>query len=372
MKFMRTTSLKFTQICVLVSLSVSVHGSTLFLGAYPDQVLVFDDTKGQTEARIQLTTGLPTSLSISMDRKTIYVTTNDHDGIEVIDVATRKVTNHFVLDTPTTKYRLNGAVPDPTGKFLYCITTEIDKLADHYEVGRPKYTLIDVAAHKIAKTVEIEKVDQPGNTGFFGRFGFEVSADGKYLYQFRDKVAILDAATMKVVERIDLAKPDDPYMRRLGYGEQLNTLLHPGFHISLFNAADPFVHHNVFGIARFDLNSRQVEFTPIGPAVEEMSNLQVSPDMKNAWTVATSGGELGNKRCEFWHFDLTTNKVTDKSEFPCRTNEYSNHVVLSSNAKKLYACGNGFDIEVYDAVTLKHVETWDLKFDATGPLIIVD
>ena len=289
MKLTRMASLIFTLACVLVSLSVSARGSTLFLGAYPDQVLVFDDVKGKMETRIKLTTGLPTSLSISMDRKTIYATTNDHDGIEVIDVATRKVTSHFVLDTPTTKYRLNGAMPDPTGKFLYCITTEIVKLADHYDVGRPKYTVIDVAAQKIVKTVEIEKEDLPGNTGFFGRFGFEVSTDGKYLYQFREKVAILDAATMKVVQRIDLAKPDDPSMRRLGYGEQLNSLLRPGFHISLFNAADPYVHHNVFGIARFDLNTRGVEFTPIGPAVEEMSGLQVAPDMKNAWTLATYG-----------------------------------------------------------------------------------
>ena len=91
----------------------------LFLGAYPDQVLVFDDAKGVVEKRIQLSTGLPTSLSISMDKKTIYATTNDHDGIEVIDVATRRVTSHFVLDTATTKYRLNGATPDPTGKLLY-------------------------------------------------------------------------------------------------------------------------------------------------------------------------------------------------------------------------------------------------------------
>ena len=138
MKLSRITSLTFTLTCALVSLSASARGSTLFLGAYPDQVLVFDDVKGQMETRIKLITGLPTSLSISMDRKTIYATTNDHDGIEVIDVATRKVTSHFVLDTPTTKYRLNGVTPDPTGKFLYCITTEIDKLADHYEVGRPK------------------------------------------------------------------------------------------------------------------------------------------------------------------------------------------------------------------------------------------
>jgi DNA-binding beta-propeller fold protein YncE len=369
---MKITSLKFTLPCLLASLSVSVHGSSLFLGAYPDQVLVFDDAKGQMEAKIKLSTGLPTSLSISMDRKTIYATTNDHDGIEVIDVASRKVISHFTLDTPTIKYRMNGAVPDPTGKFLYCITTEIVKLPDHFDVGRPKYTVIDIAAQKIAKTVEIEKEDLPGNTGFFGRFGFEVSTDGKYLYQFRDKVAILDASTLKVVERMDLAKPDDPLMLRLGYGDQINSLRRPGFHVSLFNAADPFVHHNVFGIARFNLNTREVDFTPIGPAVEEMSGLQVSADMKEAWTLATLGGELGNKRCEFWHFELNTNTVTDKVEFPCRTNEYSNQFVLSSDGKKLYTYGNGYDIQIYDAATLKRVGTWDMNSDCTGPLIIVD
>jgi hypothetical protein len=369
---MRITPVKFTVTCAFLLWNASAYASTLFMGAYPSQVLVFDDAKGQMEGRIQLVTGLPTSMSISLDRKTLYLTTNDHDGIEVIDVATRKVTNHFVLDTPTVKYRLNGVTADPTGKFLYCITTKIDKMPDHFEVGRPKYTVIDVAAQKIVKTVDIEKEDQPGNTGFFGRFNFEVSPDGKYLYQFRDKVAILDAATMKVVQRVELAKPDDPMIQRIGYGEQLDSLLKPGFHISLFNESDPFVHHSVFGIGRFDLNSRAVDFTPIGPAVDEMSGLQVSADMKNAWTMATLGGELGNKRCEFWHFDLTTNKIKDKAEFPCRTNEFSNHFILSHDGKKLYTYGNGYTIDVYDSATLKHEGTWDLNSDVTGPLEIVD
>ena len=76
-----------------------LSGATLFLGAYPDSVLVFDEAKGQIVDRIPLVTGLPTSMRLSLDRKKIYVTTNDHSGIEVIDVATRKVTNHFVLNT---------------------------------------------------------------------------------------------------------------------------------------------------------------------------------------------------------------------------------------------------------------------------------
>ena len=84
------------------------------------------------------------------------------------------------------------------------------------------------------------------------------------------------------------------------------------------------------------------------------------------------GGELGNKHCEFWHFDLATNKVTNKAEFACRTNEFSNHFIVSSDGKKLYTYANGYDIEVYDSATLKHEKNWDLESDCTGPLIIVD
>ena len=56
------------------------------------------------------------SIRLSPDHKTIYVTTIDHNGIEVIDVATRKVTNHFVLNTPTKQYRFCNGTPDPQGQ----------------------------------------------------------------------------------------------------------------------------------------------------------------------------------------------------------------------------------------------------------------
>src|ERR1700685_2966209 len=94
------------------------RAATLFLGAYPDSVLVFDEAKGQIADRIPLMTGLPTSLRLSQDKKKIYVTTNDHSGVEVIDVATRKVINRFVLNTATQRYRFSGGTPDPTGKLF--------------------------------------------------------------------------------------------------------------------------------------------------------------------------------------------------------------------------------------------------------------
>src|SRR5260370_4774625 len=97
----------------------TAQAGVLFLGAYPDSVLVFDESKGQIVDRIHLETGLPTSLRLSQDKTKIFVTTNDHAGLEVIDVATRKVLNHFVLDNGNKRYRFNVAVPDPERKQLY-------------------------------------------------------------------------------------------------------------------------------------------------------------------------------------------------------------------------------------------------------------
>ena len=76
--------------------------------------------------------------------------------------------------------------------------------------------------------MDARRLSMEAGVRFRPRFGFEVSTDGKYLYQFREKVAILDAATLKVVQRIELAKPEDPMIQRIGYGEQLDSLLKPG------------------------------------------------------------------------------------------------------------------------------------------------
>src|SRR5437870_3025731 len=301
---------------LLTLLPAVAHGATLYMGAYPDAIMVFDQAKGQIFDRIRLTTGLPTSMRLSQDRKKIYVTTNDQSGVEVLDVATHKVINHFVLNTPTKRYRFNGGVPDPQDKLFYAITTEMNKLNDRYEDGKPKYTVIDLAQQQIVRTADIAREDENANAAFYGRAGFEISPDGKYLYQFRDKVVIIGTDDFKVVDRIELAKPDFPGMENVGFGGLLDSISEPGQHISLFNSADPIVHNRVFCIARFNLSTRQVNFTPIGPAPQGMAGLQVAPDKKNAYTVITNGA-LGNKRCEFWNFDLGTNHINQTAEVSC-------------------------------------------------------
>jgi hypothetical protein len=44
---------------------------------------------------------------------------------------------------------------------------------------------------------------------------------------------------------------------------------------------------------------------------------------------------------------------------------------MSGDGKKLYIYGAGFEIEVYDAATLKYEKTWDLGNDVTGNLIVL-
>lgn len=352
---------------LLASSLALASAGTLYLPVYPAGVLVFDEGKGQIVDRIPLTTGTPMAIRLSADHKKIYVNTIDHNGIEVIDVATRKVVNHFVLNTPTKQIRFWNGTPDPEGKLFYTMSKEIEKFPDHYEVGKVKYTVIDLEQQKVVKTVDVPKAEQGVNDIDYGRAAIEVSPDGKYIYQIGDKITILQADDFKIVDHIDLAKPDFPGMEHVHFGGDLDLINEPGQHISIFNSEDPVVHNKIFGLARFDLNTRQVDFNPIGPTPGGMAGLQVTADKKFAYTVVANGMH-GNKRCEFWAFDLSSDRITQKAEVPCRTRFTMG---ISHDGKKLYIYGAGFEIEVYDAATLKYEKTWNLNVDVTYAGIVV-
>jgi DNA-binding beta-propeller fold protein YncE len=357
---------------VFLSIACSIaQAGSIFLGAHPDGVLVVDEATQQIIDKFPTQAGLPTGMRISYDRKKIYLTSGDRAGVSVVDIATRKVINHFVLNSGNTQIRFSsGVAPDPQDKILYAVVTEVVKQIDRFEIGKPKYAVIDLAQQKIVRTADIAEEDEEANVNTgdsFFRPLFFVSPDGKYLYHFRDNVVVLDTATFKVVERIPLAKPNFPGVLEVGVGSALESLSEPGFYTSVFNAVDPSVRRKMFGIARFDLNKRDYQFSPIGPAPDGMLGLEVTPDRKTAYTVVTNG-EYGTRRCEFWSFDLTRHQRTMTSEFPCRPRfSFS----ISSDGKELYIYGAGFQIEVYDAATLKLKQITDLHNDVTMAGIVV-
>jgi len=296
-------------------------------------------------------------MRLSDDGKLLYATTITTSGIEVIDVATRKIVNSFSLNTPATRYRFSGGVADRSGRYFYILGTRIDKGLDAYRISKQQFMVVDLEKKEVVRTADLEPDDQK----FSYRGDLMLSPDGKTLYAFRDKVIVVNTADLKTVDHFDLAKPDFPGMQDISFGGGVQRLQTPGQFVSLFETEDPHIHNKTFGIARLDLDTRQFSFTPIGPSPKALSGLEVSPDGKEGYTVAING-DLGNQRCEFWRFDIGNNKALDKSEFPCRRRFYFS---MSGDGRKLYVYGAGFDVAVYDAKTLKPAADWELTHDIT-------
>lgn len=349
-------------------LAAPAQAASLMLGTYPDKLFTIDDQTGQVQDKIQLETGLPVSLRLSTDQKKIFATTITQSGVIVLDAATRKILTQFALNTPTERYRFNGGAPDPTGRYFYTTLLRFDKLADRWKVSKQMFAVIDIQQKKIVRTADLTPEDDALSGGY--RAPMMVSPDGKTLYIFKDKALVVDTASLKVVDRLDLQKPEATGYEGLSFqgGVESLQMTNANEMVSLFVASDPWVHNKVFGLGTFDLNHRKFSFTPIGPVTTAITGLELTPDGKTAYTVVTNGN-IGNKRCEFWKFEMPSAKLQDKVEFPCRSRFQFG---MSADGKKLYIYGASYDIEVYDAATMKYEKTWDLAADATmaGMLIL--
>jgi DNA-binding beta-propeller fold protein YncE len=347
----------------LITAAACAAQGLLFVGTWPKQVQVIDEAKQKVIDHIELQTGTPRSIQLSEDRKTLYVTTTDHNGIEVVDVATRKVTNSFVLDEGEKRVRFNAISPDPTGKLLYLVIRISEKKTDRFEIEKQKFAVVDLEQKKIVRTAEIPPEEEA--RGGFG--GMKISPDGKYMYLFRGNVLIFDTTDFKLVETIDLSKPQFPGMAQVGMGGSMESIQEPGMLVGLFNSSDPIVRRSIFGIARFDLTKRTFQFTPIGPSTGGMMGLHVTPDRKTGYTVSFSGNG-GNRRSEFWVFDLTTNQLARKQEFDGRARF---NFGISSSGKDLYIYGAGYTVEVFDSAALKLRNTIDLNADITTGMVVL-
>jgi DNA-binding beta-propeller fold protein YncE len=338
-------------------------GAMLYVGVWQRTVLVIDEAQGKIVDRIQLTTGTPQSLTLSYDKKKIYATTWNN-GIEVIDLATRKVVSSFTLNEGERIVRMRGFAPDPNDQLLYGTINVAVKKIDRFEIEQPKFAVIDLTQKKITKTFDFPK-EHESPFGFMA--GYRVSPDGRLLYVFKEDVLIFDLKDFKQVDKIELSKPQQPGSLpiRMGSGDDPNE--DPGVVTSVFNATDPVVRRRIFGIARLDLNTRKLDFTPIGPATTGMTGLQLSPDRKTGYTVAFNGSGA-TRRTEFWVFDIPNHKLVSKHEFDSRSRFSFN---LSGDGRQLYIHTAGPTIECYDAQTFRLQRVITFDGDQTTNLLVV-
>jgi WD40 repeat protein len=342
----------------------------VYLASWPHQILVFDVAQEKIVDRINLDTDVAQLLVLSPDKKKLYASTVKDNSILTIDLDTRKVLSSFHLNSDNRNVRPLGLAADPSGKYLYSLGSTVIKQIDHYEVEPIKLFLIDLESHKITRSVDFPKDESL--SGFF-RIQMKFSPDGKYFYMFLGNVLVFDSSTLQLVKKIDLADPHVPGMSNVIFNpveeepaEDPNE--EPGKLTNVFISSDPYVHRAVFGIAKIDLATLAFDFTPVAPATTlSMTPLLLTPDHQIGYTIAINGAP-GNRRCEFWAFDMKTRKIINKKEFQGR-NRFS--FGLSADGAKILIYGAGYEIDVYDAKTFEFHNNVILPGDMTSNIIVM-
>lgn len=342
----------------------------IYLATWPHQILVFDTTQEKIIDHIDLTTDIAQQIVASRDKKKLYGYTVKDNSIVTVDLAARKQVSVFPLNEANRNVRLLGFAPDPSGKFLYSVGPSVIKQLDHYDIEPTTLMVIDLENHKIIRSVDFPKDESL--VGFW-RIQMKFSPDGKYFYMFLGSVLVFDSQTLQLVKKIDLADPHVPGIANVIFNpveeepaEDPNE--EPGKLTNVFMSTDPYVHRAVFGIAKIDLANLSFDFTPIAPATTlSMTPLLYTPDHSVGYTVAINGTP-GNRRCEFWAFDMKTRKLINKREFEGR-NRFS--FGLSADGTKILIYGAGYEIDVYDAKTFEFRRNIPLPGDMTSNIIVM-
>jgi hypothetical protein len=343
----------------------------IYLSSWPHQILVFDAVQERVIDQINLPTDVSQFLVLSADKKKLYAATVKDNSIVTIDLATRKILSTFPVDTDSThNTRILSMTADPSGKYLYGLGSTVTKLIDHYEVSPYQLMMIDLESHKVTKAVDFPKEESLAG---LWRLQMKFSPDAKYFYLFLANILVFDAKTLGLVKKIDLADPSSPGYANVVFNpveeepaEDPNE--EPGKLTNVFMSTDPYVHRAVFGIAKIDLATLTFDFTPVAPATTlSMTPLLLTPDHQTGYTIAINGTP-GNRRCEFWAFDMKTRKLINKKDFEGR-NRFS--FMLSVDGTKIFIYGAGYEISVYDAKTFELRNTVTLPGDITSNIIVM-
>src|SRR6476619_887508 len=70
---------------------------TLYIGGWPNKIFIIDEATEKLTGSIDVTSGAPTRMTLSKDKKRFYLLNSLADTVEIIDVAARKSVDHFTL-----------------------------------------------------------------------------------------------------------------------------------------------------------------------------------------------------------------------------------------------------------------------------------
>jgi len=342
----------------------------MYVGTLDKKLLAINEDSGDIVGEIALG-GIPRSTVLSADKTKVHVITTQMQ-VETVDLATRQVVSSFPLSDgkslprmPRGAYGRNfsGLAVDPGGRYLYTTIALAVKEIDQFRIDPPQFVQIDLEEKRISKSLPFPK-------GYDQGFGFaatyKISPDGKLLYVFDEDIVVFQLADLKEVDRIPLATPEYPGASpvRLAASDDPND--DPGKVTTVFTSVDPIVHRETLGLGVIDLNTRKVDFRPLGPAFP-MIGFALTPDRKFGYSLMVNH-TLGNREAEFWVWDVASHTVIKKAPVPARA---TFRLGMSSDGKKLYLYAAGSTIEFFDAATLQSTKLLYLNKDTTTNLIVL-
>lgn len=334
-----------------------------YIGTLDKKLLVYDENKEEVVGEIPLQ-GIPRQTALSRDQSKLVIMTTQM-AVETVDLKAGKMISHFELADGRSHPRMSrgggGLALDPTGRYLYATFRASIKEADYYRMDPPQFAKIDLQAGKIVQSFPFPpEMDQ----GFGAGVTYKVSPDGKSLYVFDEDLIIYDLATFKEVDRIEMSRPEYPGASPYRLAPESDPNAPDNVYTSLFTAVDPIVHKGTLGLATLDLNTRKSTFTPIGIDLPSLGFL-ISPDHTRGYSIMFEGVG-GNRRTEFWVWDLASHKVIKRAPFEARP---TLRFGLSGDGKKIYLYGAGSSFEVFDGDTLQSHKVIFLNKDTTTNLV---
>ncbi|MGH7617039.1 MAG: YncE family protein [Gemmatimonadaceae bacterium] len=328
---------------------------TIYVGTYARNILVLDEATMRVRDTIHTTVGIP-KISLSFDKKHLYVTDPGDEKVEIIDLANKQSLGMFTLSHDSVKVRMNGFSLDPKERFAVLVVKMYTKHKDRYEVS--KSTLL---RYDLAKRVVTDTIRWPGGEE---REGAQIifAPKGDLMYFFtQDDVLIYDTNTLKEVDHWDISRTlFEEGLGRINFGLPYDVYEEPGFYTGLFRTNDPVNHRTQMGVARMDLANRQLDFYSLGPS--QSVSFRLAPDRKRAYGIHN---EVGNY--QFWTFDLESRRVLGKKEFPGRPRM---GLVVSSNGSQLYITTAGSTIDRWSTANFTQLGTINLGADMTNVIIV--
>ena len=329
---------------------------TIYVGAFPNRILVLDEATEQVVDQITMTLdGPPGDLSLSQDATRLYMRDLTFEHIEVIDVATRRSIDTLTLSEGATKVRIRNFRAAPDHSYIILLTDSATKHIDRFEIAPRTLVQVDLDTHEVMR--EIPWPDDEEQI----RVNMLFSPSGDLLYLFGQEIIVLDTDGFEEVERWQLSQLEESGLGRFDFGFRYDPNEEPGFFSGIFRVQDPVQHRQLMGMARINLAERDIDFYTLGPA-ERVSSFAVAPGRQMAYGLLSQIGHY-----EFWTFDLAGRQIENRQVFNGRPRM---RLAPSTNGRLLYVYVSGNTIDLYEAATYRYLRTITLDGDMTTMFVV--